>query len=80
VVVPAAAGALGVAGGIAGGVLLSRKTAGRGHKLLGVQMPSKIDITGVGREIGAAGRQFGKLAAELRTLRQKAESISGALS
>lgn len=73
-------GALGAAIGIAGGVLLGRNTAQRGRKVLGVPVPEKIDLGGVGQQIGDAGRQFGKLANEVRTVREKAEQVGRILT
>ena len=77
---PAVTGAVGVAGGI----LLGRGARGRNRKRHGIQMPSiqlpkKIDLTGVGDQIGEAGRQFGKLASEVRSVREKAEQIGKVL-
>ena len=43
-------------------------------------MPSKVDFTGVGQQIGEAGKQFGKLAGEVRGVREKAEQIARVLS
>jgi hypothetical protein len=73
-------GAIGVAGGIAGGILLGRNALARNRKVLGVEMPSRIDFGGVTQQIGEAGRQFGKLAGEVRTVREKAEQLAKALS
>jgi hypothetical protein len=70
------------AAGIAGGIVLGRNALQRGHKVLGISMPSKIDLNGVTHQIGEAGKQFGKLAGEVRnvagevrTAREKAEQI-----
>jgi len=71
----AAAGALGVAGG----VLLGRTALQRNRKVLGVKLPVKIDLSDVTQQIGAAGRQFGKLAGEVRAVRQKAEQVGRAI-
>lgn len=73
------------AAGIAGGILLGRNTRGRKGKRPAIQMPNiqfpkKIDLTGVGEHIGEAGRQFGKLAGEVRNVREAAERIGKALS
>jgi hypothetical protein len=73
-------GALGAAIGVAGGVLVGRSTAQRGRKLLGISVPTKVDLGGVGQQIGDAGRQFGKLASEVRTVREKAEQIARILN
>jgi hypothetical protein len=48
--------------------------------VLGIEIPDKIDFTGVGEQLGEAGRQFGKLATEVRSVRQKAEQIGRALN
>jgi hypothetical protein len=42
-------------------------------------MPPKLDLTGVGRQIGEAGRQFARLASEVRAVREKAEQVARAL-
>ncbi len=61
--------------GIAGGVLLGRRALERDRRVLGVPVPAKLDFTGVGEQIGEAGRQLGKLAGEIHSVRQKAEQI-----
>lgn len=73
-------GALGAALGVAGGVLLGRTAAQRDRKVLGVPVPEKIDLGGIGQQIGDAGKQFGKLAGEVRTVREKAEQIAKILT
>lgn len=72
--------------GIAGGVLLGRGRQ-RKPKLFGriplpsVKMPEvKVDAADLGKQIGNAGRQFGRLANEVQMAREKAEKISKALS
>ena len=72
--------ALSAAIGVAGGVLLGRTAAQRDRKVLGVPVPEKIDLGGVGQQIGDAGRQFGKLASEVRSVREKAEQIARLLT
>jgi HAMP domain-containing protein len=69
--------------GIAGGVLLGRTALQRQKKVLGIPMPTKIDLGNVTDEIGKAGKQFGKLAeevrkgtAEVKSAREKAEKIA----
>jgi hypothetical protein len=53
----------------------------RSKKLLGISLPGKkVDLAGVSKQIGEAGRQFGTLAREVRTAREKAEKISRAIS
>jgi hypothetical protein len=76
--VPAVSGAV----GIAGGILLGRNALQRNRKVLGISVPSKVDFSGVSQQIGEAGRQFGKLAGEVRSMtgevrgvREKAEQI-----
>lgn len=71
---------LGATVGVAGGVLLGRTALSRERKVLGVPMPKKIDLAGVGQQIGEAGRQFGRLAGEVRGVREKAEQIGRVLS
>jgi hypothetical protein len=61
--------------GVVGGVLLGRTALQRRRKL-----PPKIDLTGVGQQIGEAGRQFARLAGEVRSVREKAEQIGRVLS
>jgi hypothetical protein len=73
-------GAIGVAGGIAGGIILGRNALSRNRKVLGVEMPTKVDLSGVGQQIGEAGKQFGKLATEVRSVREKAEQIARVLN
>jgi hypothetical protein len=72
--------------GIAGGVLLGRKALHRDRTLLGIPVPDKVDLAGVTRQIGEAGKQFARLAGEIRTVtaevrnvREKAEQIGKAL-
>jgi len=72
--------ALSAAIGVAGGVLLGRTAAQRDRKVLGIPVPEKIDLGGVGQQIGDAGRQFGKLASEVRSVREKAEQIARILT
>lgn len=72
--------ALTAAIGIAGGVVLGRNTARRDRKVLGVPVPEKIDLGGIGQQIGDAGRQLGKLASEVRTVREKAEQVGRILT
>ena len=67
--------ALTAAIGVAGGVALGRSTARRDRKVLGMPVPEKIDLGGIGQQIGDAGRQLGKLASGVRTVREKAEQV-----
>jgi hypothetical protein len=48
--------------------------------VLGVSVPAKVDMSGLSDSIGEAGRQFGRLAGEVRAVRQKAEQIGRILS
>jgi hypothetical protein len=61
-------------------VLLGRNGRHKTRKILGIEVPTNIDLTGVGQQLGEAGRQFGKLANEVRSVRQKAEQIGRALN
>ena len=65
--------------GAVGGVLLTRKSKAP-RKVLGIPVPEKVDLGGVADQIGAAGKQFGQLAGEVRAVRQKAEQIGKLLS
>jgi hypothetical protein len=71
---------LGATVGVAGGVLLGRTALSRERKVMGVPVPKKIDLAGVGQQIGEAGRQFGRLAGEVRGVREKAEQIGRVLT
>ncbi|HEX3509984.1 MAG TPA: hypothetical protein VHT27_02675 [Solirubrobacteraceae bacterium] len=81
-----ATGTIGAAAGIAGGVLLGRTAASkRPRKVLGIKLPTqqKTDFSGLSqfaKSVNEAGKQFGKLAGEVREARQKAEEIGKALS
>ena len=68
--------------GVAGGVLLGRTVLQRQRKVLGIPLPSNADIRlgGAGQKLGEAGHRFGKLADELRSVRERAEKIGGALT
>jgi hypothetical protein len=72
------------AAGIAGGVLLGRTALQRGRTVFGVRIPNpkvvkvpspKLDLGGLAQQVGEAGRQFGKLATEVRAVREKAEQV-----
>jgi len=76
-----ATGTLGAAAGVAGGVLLGRSVAKRPKKVLGVKVPGQQpNFSDVARGVREAGKQFGKLAGEVRAAREKAEEIGKALS
>ncbi|MDQ6834579.1 MAG: hypothetical protein M3016_00140 [Actinomycetota bacterium] len=69
------------AAGVAGGVVLGRTALQRSRKALGVPVPSKkFEFNGLAGQVGEAGRQFGKLAHEVRSVREKAEQIGRAIS
>jgi hypothetical protein len=72
--------ALSAAAGLAGGVLIGRTALQRNRKVLGIPMPNKIDLNDVTQQIGEAGRQFGKLAGEVRAVREKAEQVGRIIS
>ncbi|MGH2913751.1 MAG: hypothetical protein ACRDMX_02065 [Solirubrobacteraceae bacterium] len=75
-----ATAAAGVAAGIAGGVVLARTALQRDRHVLGIRVPSpKPDLSEMSRQIGEAGRQFAKLAGEVRAAREKAEKVSRAI-
>jgi hypothetical protein len=67
--------------GVAGGLLLGRAALQRHRKVLGVPIPDKVDInlSGLTQQIGEAGRQFGKLASEVKVVRERAEQIGKVL-
>jgi hypothetical protein len=76
---------IGIAGatvGVVGGVLLGRTALRRGRSFFGVPVPEKIDIDlgGMSKQIGEAGRQFGRLASEVRAVQEKAEQLGRALT
>lgn len=69
------------AAGVAGGVVLGRTALQRNRKILGIAVPgSKIGLSDMSKQIGEAGRQFGRLAGEVRAAREKAEKISRAIN
>jgi hypothetical protein len=77
VAIPAVTGAIGVAGG----VLLGRTALQKNRKVLGIPVPGvKVDMSDLSKQIGEAGRQFGKLAREVKVAREKAEKIGRAVT
>ncbi len=67
--------------GVAGGVLLGRNKLQRNAKVLGKPVPrAKIDLGGLAQQVGAAGRQLGKLAREVQAVREKAEQVGRVIS
>jgi hypothetical protein len=70
-----------VAVGVIGGVMLDRRGLRRRRKVLGIPLPSSRNgFDGLTKQIGEAGKQFGKLASEVRTTREKAEEVGKAIS
>jgi hypothetical protein len=70
---------IGATVGVAGGILLGR-SRNKTRKLFGIEVPKKIDFSGVSEQIGEAGKQFGRLASEVRTVREKAEQVGRVLT
>jgi len=67
--------------GAAGGVLLGRTALQRNRKIFGMSVPGvKIDMADLSKQIGEAGRQFGRLAREVQSAREKAEKVSRAIT
>jgi hypothetical protein len=63
-----------------GGIVLGRTALQRKSKALGVPVPQgKVEFRGLTHQIGEAGRQFAKLAQEVRTVREKAEQVGRVL-
>jgi hypothetical protein len=78
-----ATGTIGAAAGIAGGILIGRTVGTRQRKILGLTVPGQKNghgLSQVASGISEAGKQFGKLAGEVRAAREKAEEIGKALS
>jgi len=82
VALPAASAAVSAAAGIVGGIVLGRYGIKRPRKkVLGIPMPgSRNGLDNLAKQVGEAGKQFGKLATEVRTTREKAGEIGKALS
>jgi hypothetical protein len=69
--------------GVAGGIVLGRKALQRNRKALSGMVPTpgrKMDLRGLGQQVGEAGKQFAKLAQEVNAVREKAEKIGRAIS
>lgn len=78
--VPVIAAAAGTALGVVGGVIFGRKAKGP-KKVLGVKLPGTGDgFDGLAKTVGEAATQFGRLAAEVRKARERAEKVGKALS
>jgi hypothetical protein len=82
VAMPMASAAVGAAAGMVGGIVLERYGIKRPRKkVLGIPMPgSRNGLDNLAKHVGEAGKQFGKLAGEVRTTREKAGEIGKALS
>jgi hypothetical protein len=66
--------------GAAAGMALAQRGKRR-KKVLGVPIPGTANgLSGLASEVRKAGKQFGKLASEVKTTRKKAEEIGKALS
>jgi hypothetical protein len=66
--------------GAAAGVVLGRNGRSRRRKVLGVTVPGQGDgLQTLGKGMGEAGKQLGRLASEVRAAREKAEEIGKAL-
>jgi hypothetical protein len=81
VAAPVATAAIGAAAGVLGGVMLGRtKLAGK-RKVMGIKLPrGSSGIDSLAKNAGEAGKQFGRLAGEVRTARKKAEEIGKVLT
>jgi hypothetical protein len=68
--------------GAAGGVVFGRSKAQRNRTVgpLPIPQKKKIDLGGVAKQVGEAGRQLGKLAREVQAMREKAEQVGRAIS
>jgi hypothetical protein len=76
-----ATAAIAAAAGVVGGVVLDRKKLTGKRKVLGVSVPGTGGgLDGFARQVGEAGKQLGKLAAEVRETREKAQQVGKALS
>jgi len=79
--IPVATATMGTVAGVAGGIVLGRNALRRRRKVLGVPIPgTHVGLSGVAKQVTEAGKQFGKLAGEVRTAREKAEEIGKVLS
>jgi hypothetical protein len=76
--VPVASAAVGAVAATA----LEQRRANRRRKVLGVPLPRVrgVEFDGLAKSIGEAGKQFGRLADEVRQSREKAEQVGKALS
>jgi len=82
VAIPVGTAVAGAAAGVVGGVVLGRTKMTRKRKVLGIPMPgtpSRDGMEQLAKNVSEAGKQFGKLAGEVRAARQKAEDVGKAL-
>jgi hypothetical protein len=63
-----------------GGAVLGRRVLTRQRKVLGIPLPRRRDVDGLTKQVGEAGKQFGKLAREVRITREKAGEVGKAIS
>jgi len=78
---PVATATIAAVAGVAGGVILGRNVLKRPRKVLGVPIPgTRAGLSDVVKQVSDAGKQFGKLASEVRTAREKAEQIGEILT
>lgn len=63
--------------GLAGGILLGRRRSGRAAGELAANQ--RVGSPGLAEHVGEAARQFGRLASELRIVRETAEQIARVL-
>lgn len=81
VALPVGTAVAGAAAGVVGGVVLGKTRISRKRKVLGITLPGQRDgMEHLAKNLGEAGKQFGKLASEVRQAREKAEGIGKALS
>jgi hypothetical protein len=66
--------------GIAGGVVLGRRSRPAQPTVMGRRLPRpSIDFGDVGRQIASAGQQLGRLAGEVEAVRDTAQKIARAI-
>jgi hypothetical protein len=61
--------------------VLGKRLGGRPKKVLGLPIPgTRGGLNGLAKEVGKAGKQVGRLAEEVQTIRKKAEKVGDVLS
>ena len=79
-VLPAVSAAAAAAAGVVGGIVLERSRGGSRRKVLGIPVPgTRPDMGTLVKAVAKTGKEFGKLAREVKTTRQKAEKAAKAL-